>query len=309
MPIDNIHDKFFKESFSRKETVKGLIQELFPVELRNNISLESLELTNNSFIDETLNEHFADLVYACQYKGKQQIQISFLFEHKSYQDPYPHLQLLRYLLNALEYNKKEKKPLTLTIPIVIYHGKKAWKYRPLSHYFKGIDEYLSHFLPEFDYLLIDISKFSDDDIFNFKNRFLALSMILLKNSRLKNSLVTIAESFIELMRDIENQGDMNYIKSVFIYTISTYEGLTKQEIIAIFRQVSSKTQQMTMSIADVIKKEGKIEGKKEGKIEATTQFIKGMLKIGMDAPTIASTFNIPKTKVEELISKIEQGII
>ena len=66
---------------------------------------------------------------------------------------------------------------------------------------------------------------------------------------------------------------------------------------------------MTMSIADVIKKEGKIEGKKEGKIEATTQFIKGMLRIGMDAPTIASTFNIPKIEVEELISKIKQGLI
>ena len=305
MPIDNVHDKFFKESFSRKETVKGLIEELFPVELRNNINLESLELTNNSFIDEALNEHFADLVYACQYKGKQQIQISFLFEHKSYQDTYPHFQLIRYLVNAWEQNKKDKKSLTMTIPIIIYHGKKAWKYESLSQYFKGLDSELTRFLPDFDYLLIDISKFSDDNIFNFKNRFLALSMILLKNSRLKNYLTTITESFIELMRDIENQGDMNYIKSVFIYTISTYEGLTKQEIIAIFRQVSSKTEQMTMSIADVIKKEGEIKGK----IETSAQFIKGLLKIGMDAPTIAATFNMPKTEVEELISKIKQGLL
>ena len=53
MPIDNVHDKFFKESFSRKETVKGMIQELFPENLRNKINLESLELTNNSFTDET----------------------------------------------------------------------------------------------------------------------------------------------------------------------------------------------------------------------------------------------------------------
>ena len=40
MPIDNIHDKFSigtpkRESFSRKETVKRLIEELFPVALRN----------------------------------------------------------------------------------------------------------------------------------------------------------------------------------------------------------------------------------------------------------------------------------
>jgi predicted transposase/invertase (TIGR01784 family) len=216
MPIDNIHDKFFKESFSRKQTVKGLIQELFPTYLRDNINIESLELTNNSFVDESLNEHFADLVYSCQYKGKQQIQISFLFEHKSYQEQYPQFQLIKYLVNAWEQNKKQKKPLVMTIPIVIYHGKKAWKYERLNQYFKGLDDYLTNFLPDFDYLLIDISKFSDDEILNFRNRFLSLSFILLKNSRIKKYLASITESFINLIRDIENQGDMNYIK----YTVN-----------------------------------------------------------------------------------------
>lgn len=305
MPIDNVHDKFFKESFSRKETVKGLIQELFPVELRKKINLESLELTNNSFTDEALNEHFADLVYRCEYRGKKTIRISFLFEHKSYQDQHPHLQLLRYILNALEQDKKEKRALTLTIPIVIYHGKKAWKYESLSQYFKGIDEILNPFIPDFDYLLYDTSRFSDDEIFNFKNRFLALSLLLLKNSRLKNHLTTIVESFINLVRDIENQGDMNYITSIFLYTISTHEGLTKQEIITIFRQVSSKTEQMTMSIVDVIKKEGEIKGK----VETSAQFIKGLLKMGMNVSTIAATFNMPKAEVEELISKIKKGLL
>jgi predicted transposase/invertase (TIGR01784 family) len=305
MPIDNIHDKFFKESFSRKETVKGLIQELFPIELRENINLESLELSNNSFIDETLNEHFADLVYLCKYQGKHKIRISFLFEHKSYQEPYPHLQLLRYLLNAWEQDKKEKKGLTLMIPIIIYHGKKVWKYEPLTQYFKGIDQSLTQFLPNFEYLLFDISRFSDTEIFNFKNRFLSLSLMLLKNSRLKAYLLVISESLIQLMRDIENQGDMNYIRSILVYTLSTNEDLTKQEIITIFRQVSSKTEQMTMSTADIIRKEGKIEGK----IETTVQFVKGMSQIGMDAATIAVTFNLQKTEVEDMIEKIKKGLL
>lgn len=305
MPIDNIHDKFFKESFSRKETVKGLIQELFPTDLRNSINTESLELTNNSFIDETLNEHFADLVYLCKYQAKQTIRISFLFEHKSYKEPHPHLQLLRYLLNAWEQDKKEKKSLTLTIPIIIYHGKKSWKYESLTNYFMGIDATLKQFVPDFEYLLFDISRFSDTEIFNFHNRFLALSLILLKNSRLKTYLSTIAESFIELMQAIESQGDMNYIKSVFIYTLFTDEGLTKQEIMTIFRRVSSKTEQITMSIADLIKEEGKIEGK----IETTVHFVKGMLKVGMDATTIATTFDLSKAEVEDIIAKIEKGLL
>jgi predicted transposase/invertase (TIGR01784 family) len=305
MPIDNVHDKFFKESFSRKETVKGMIQELFPENLRNKINLESLELTNNSFTDETLNEHFADLVYRCEYQGKKTIRISFLFEHKSYQEQHPHLQLLRYILNALEQDKKEKRALTLTIPIVIYHGKKAWKYESLSQYFKGIDETLSQFIPDFDYLLYDISRFSDTEIVNFKNRFLALSLLLLKNSRLKKYLSIIEESLIELMRDIENQGDMNYITSVFVYTIFTNPDLNKQEIVSIFRKVSLKSEQATMTVGESMIKEGKLEGRLEG----MALFIKGMLKMGMDAPTIASSFGLSNKEVKEVVDKIQKGLL
>lgn len=301
MPIDNVHDKFFKESFSRKETVKGMIQELFPENLRNKINLESLELTNNSFTDETLNEHFADLVYRCAYQGKKTIRISFLFEHKSYQEQHPHLQLLRYILNALEQDKKEKRVLTLTIPIVIYHGKKAWKYESLSQYFKGIDETLSPFIPDFDYLLFDISRFSDTEIVNFKNRFLALSLLLLKNSRLKKYLSIIEESLIELIRDIENQGDMNYITSVFVYTLFTNKDLTKQEIVSIFRKVSLKSEQATMTTGELMIKEGRLEG--------MAPFIKGMLKMGMDAPTIASSFGISNKEVKEVVNKIQKGLL
>ena len=139
MAIDNVHDKFFKDSFSRKHLVEGLIEELFPKDLSQNIDLGSLEFSNSSFTDEKLEEHFADIVYQCNYKSNQKLRISLLFEHKSYQEKYPHFQLLRYLLNAWEQDIKEKKALTLTIPIIIYHGKNHWKYEPISQYFKGLE--------------------------------------------------------------------------------------------------------------------------------------------------------------------------
>ena len=82
MPIDNIHDKFFKESFSRKHLVEGLIEELFPKKLSQNIDLASLKFSNSSFTDEKLEEHFADIVYDCTYKSNQKLRISLLFEHK-----------------------------------------------------------------------------------------------------------------------------------------------------------------------------------------------------------------------------------
>lgn len=308
MPIDNVHDKFFKDSFSRKQLVEGLIQEFFPKELSQKIDLASLELSNNSYTDEKLEEHFADIVYQCTYQNSQKIRISLLFEHKSYQEKYPHFQLLRYLLNAWEQDNKEKKEPTLTIPIVIYHGKSRWKYQPLPQYFKGLDAELGRFLPDFDYLLFDISQFSDEQIAGFSNKFLALSWILLKNSRTKSYLLGIAKAFTELIQAIELAGDMSYIRSVFLYVLSTTENLAKPKIVDIFRNISTQTNSITMTIAEAMKLEGKIQGKIEGKIEgkeeATMLFVQKLVKIGMDAATIAHTFELPQTKVEEIIAKM-----
>ena len=198
----------------------------------------------------------------------------------------------------------------LTIPIIIYHGKTRWKYQPLVQYFKKIDNELSRFLPDFDYLLFDISQFSDAQILGFRNKFLALSWLLLKNSRTKSYLINIANSFVELMQSVELQGDVNYIKSVFLYTLDTSEHLTKQKIIDIFRNISTQTANITMSIAEALKTEGKLEGRQEGKTEgkeeATFQFVKGLLKIGMDAATIALTFDLPRQKVDEIIAQINK---
>jgi predicted transposase YdaD len=59
-----------------------------------------------------------------------------------------------------------------------------------------------------------------------------------------------------------------------------------------------------MTIAEAMKLEGKIEGKIEGKEEATISFVQKLVKIGMDAATIAQTFELPQTKVEEIIAKM-----
>lgn len=55
-----------------------------------------------------------------------------------------------------------------------------------------------------------------------------------------------------------------------------------------------------MLITEAIKLEGKIEGKEE----ATILFVQKLVKIGMDAATVAQTFELPQAKVEEIITKL-----
>jgi len=116
-------------------------------------------------------------------------------------------------------------------------------------------------LPNFDYLLFDISQFTNEQIGGFKNKFLALSWILLKNSCTQSYPLNIANSFVELIREIESAGDTGYIKSAFSYVFSTNQHLTKQKIVDIFRNISTQTNTITMTIAEAWMHEGKIEGR------------------------------------------------
>jgi predicted transposase YdaD len=67
--IPNPHDKFFKESFSRLEVAKSFIEEVFPKDMRDKMNLNTLQLSNASYIDDMLRENFADLVYETDYRG------------------------------------------------------------------------------------------------------------------------------------------------------------------------------------------------------------------------------------------------
>ena len=181
--ISNPHDKFFRTSFSRLDVVRSFIEEVLPKQYRDRINLDTLRLSNSSFIDKELSEHLADLVYQAEYAGEP-TQISLLFEHKSYQEDFPELQLLQYMNNAYKeerrQKKKDKKPKksTVVIPIVIHHGVSAWKKVSMRKQFGNPHEDLLKFLPEFDYLLFSLNDFEDEQIANFKNTFLSTKAML-----------------------------------------------------------------------------------------------------------------------------------
>lgn len=135
MEIFNPHDKFFKETFSIRENVIDFLQGTIPEEILKKLDLSTLTLDNNSYIDEELKEHFSDVVYTCFSKSKE-LTIALLFEHKSYPETCPYLQLLRYLLKIWETNIKQTERLQPVIPVILYHGKEVWKVRRFSGYFE-----------------------------------------------------------------------------------------------------------------------------------------------------------------------------
>jgi predicted transposase/invertase (TIGR01784 family) len=281
------------------------------------LRLETLELENNSFVDENLEEYFADILYTCQYGASEKIRIALLYEHKSYKEDYPHWQLNKYMLSVWQSGLKQKKnkPIPI-IPIVIYHGKEKWTYQPMNSYFGNIDDNLFKYIPNFEYHLFDLNKISDEKITNFKNKFLAVSALLFKYSSFKKYVKKIENELIDLMKLIDNQDDNKFIKSVVLYIQNTEE-LKITELFAIFSKVSLNAKNTAMTTAEQLINQGISQGINQGislgrnqgiEITQINTIKKGYLN-GISAIMLANISDLPLEKVEEIIAKVKSGLL
>ncbi len=299
--MNNPHDKLFKAAFSQPDVVASLIESLFPAALRQAIRLDSLVLKTNSYIDDELNEHFADLVYDCLLDDGMPVQIALLLEHKSYTVAHPHLQLMRYLLNRWQQDVEHGQKLTPVIPVLIYHGTDTWQHLPFAASLSGMNALVKPFFPEFDYLLVNLTALSDEQIFAFRNRFLTVSAALMKHRQDKQFADYIRQNIQRLMQGIAVDELMSVVLPTFLYLLET-TNLTGSDIVFIFSTVSKETEDAAMNGADQLRMEGRIEGR----VEVNRKLVKGALKLGMDAKTIADTFEMDLAEVLSLIEQVRQ---
>ncbi|MCB9280096.1 MAG: Rpn family recombination-promoting nuclease/putative transposase [Lewinellaceae bacterium] len=178
------HDKYFKYLLNAVEVAEEFIRFCLPKAIQEIILWDSLQLSGGSFVDEVLKEHFTDVIYKAETEGDGSFKIAFLFEHKSNYPDYPvYAQLLRYYSNIWETNIRQKEPLALTIPIVVYHGPEPYEKETIRKLFAGLPDILTHFLPHFDYYFINIRELSDESIQNLNFLLLKNIFLVLKHSR------------------------------------------------------------------------------------------------------------------------------
>ena len=226
--------------------------------------------------------------------------VALLLEHKSYVEPQPHLQLLRYMLNRWQEDVEHGRKLTPIVPVIIHHGSGRWNYQPLEHSLAGINNALRQYVPEFDYVLIDLSVLPDERIEAFRNGFLTISATLMKyrhRRRLMEKIVAevISKQFSRLPEHEQRQ----IIEPILVYILETTR-LTKQDLITIFTEATQNP--VVMNGLEKLK----LEGRLEGRAEVTYKTVKGALKLGMDAKTIADTFEMNIREVKKIIQAIQQ---
>ena len=309
MEIINPHDKFFKETFSIRENVIDFLQGIFSEEILKGLDLSTLTLDNNSYIDEELKEHFTDIVYTCYCKDKE-LRIALLFEHKSYAASCPYLQLMKYLLKIWETNIKQTERLMPVIPVILYHGKEEWKARRFREYFEGIDEVFFRFIPEFEYLLTDLSCYSNEEIKEkaFRRVSLQIAMLLMRNIFDEKGLEDKLKGFFEIGRHyFEEEDGLRFLESVIRYLYSSTE-IEVGKVINTIKEISEKGGEISMTTAAKLIEKGKIEGKMEGKMEGLKEAIEIGLELKYGVEGLKLLERIRKIVVIEKLEAIKEAV-
>ncbi|UJL45861.1 Rpn family recombination-promoting nuclease/putative transposase [Virgibacillus sp. NKC19-16] len=301
MKIQNPHDKFFKETFGKVEVAKDFLNNYLPERIMNVINLNTIEPQKDSFINEELQEGFSDMLFQVDI-NQEEGYIYFLFEHKSYNSKDIALQLLKYMLEIWNVKvKKEQNALPVIIPLVIYHGSETWNSKgSLAGMIKGyigLPQYLQRFIPEYEYLLYDLSEYTNEEIKGEAQLRIVLTIfrdIFTKSDEeLKVSILKAAEYLQELE---DRETGTEYFETLMRYIYHARDSFTVKdanEIIDKLETTYSEGSEVVMTLAEVLRKEVKEE------------VVRNAMNEGLELGLIAKLTGLSESEVKEIIDEIE----
>ncbi len=265
--LNNPNDRFFKKLFGLLSVVQDYMTHLFPQHLRVKLDLNSLELESTSYVTAELETYYSDIVWRCKLLDKNKyVNICFIFEHKSYVPDYPHIQIGDYKQGAYNKQLASGQPLSVVVPIMIYHGKRKWVKKPFAEYFGDIDEAFIPFIDPYEFYLTDLADYSDSMIEAFGNIFLIKGFLALKHYTeklyIKNRFAELLLSGLEHNNAKEN---LDFIRALFVYLSHISGGISEKEITHQIEQIDNnqKKEEMYNFIDDLLER-GEKKGEKIG---------------------------------------------
>ena len=121
-----IHDTMFKNAMRDPEILRDFLGKFLPRKFRPLLSEGEIRLGDTEAEGVRRSRRHFDLI--AEVRGpKGEFRVQIIVEHKSTRDPESLFQILEYKVALWLRQRREKKALSPIIPILFYHGEKAWK--------------------------------------------------------------------------------------------------------------------------------------------------------------------------------------
>ncbi len=178
----------------------------------------------------------------------------------------------------IKRDNKEENKLPIIMPIVLYHGDTDW-YAGASfhHLLEGYKDFpldLQKYVPDYEFFLYDVSGYKDENVqLNVFLRIIGVSGYPQKGYPRRGNTIYQA---VDYLRQLQNQTRaIAYLKTLFYYIFRVQRHLTKKQFYDIIDHIGNTHQEgseLTMTLAEIFRNEGKEEALANTTIRLITKF-------------------------------------
>jgi len=261
------HDVFFRDVWARKDIAEDFLRNYLPEPLVDQFRWETLKPRSESFVKTGRKKQFSDLLFEVRRADRDaEALVYVLFEHKSYPDPHVTVQLLRYMAAIWEQYLEERsggdrqlRELPPIIPLVFYHGARGWQPRRLGELIQEGSDALAAYVPDFQFVF---ANFSGSVTPEFRGRAVLQAILRLLQAVPAGKLAQELQRVMPLLRELMNNADgMRLFERIVKYMLQVDETVTMDEVRKAARiAISSTAEDVTMTIAEQLRQEGRQEG-------------------------------------------------
>jgi predicted transposase/invertase (TIGR01784 family) len=238
--INNPHDAFVRHSFENPLVLQEFCSNYLPRSVAEQIEINKVRLDHDSFVDKNLKEHLSDLLINAPLRNSSTAKIYILFEHKSGDERFVMLQLLRYMVQIWQKELAAQKSvssycLTPIIPLILYHGDKQMT-APVefSELIKAVPE-MERYTPRFSAHLLDLSVIDENDLSGGVRIFSVMNMLqIIRSSRLNDRLPEIVKALDTIS---EQQDVLSIIRTILFYALSGSDKVTEAAVTRTVQQI------------------------------------------------------------------------
>ncbi len=259
------HDRLFRNTFSYRSEVLLFIKNFCPKSIYGHLDFRTLKIQNTSFVNEKLENSYSDINYTCKWRGSnREVLLSFLFEHKSYPVKFAEMQLLRYLLEGYEYQLKQGGPYSLIVPILLYHGKEKFNKTTFFENLELSDSDFGRYFPGFEFIKVDLSRYSDEELTAIGDSFLSALLLLFKHKKETEFILTNYQKIFIFVKGYKSKSATErFVETLVLYIYQTFT-INQEEITGIVNDLPKNVSDMFVSTYDLAVQSGEKKGIEKG---------------------------------------------
>lgn len=304
--INSPHDRYFRSVMTDLRVARDFFQHHLPESIKKIIDFNSLNLCKESYIDEHLKLGITDILYSAKIK-QQSAYLYLLVEHQSSEDELMPFRILKYICDIMDHhtNKTKEKILPIVVPMVFYHGKKAYSHSADILDLFGENKALAEEIQFKPFKLIDMSQIPDEEI--RQRQWSGIMEFVSKHIR-DRDFMKYLELIMFSLNTIAELDGRDYIIKTLKYIVLSGRVKNEQTFVETVEKRLPTIGDDIMTLAEIWLQrgmnqgfeQGRHEGKLAGKFEGKQEIAQKLLIRGYSISEIAEITGLSIEKIAEL---------